>query len=239
MLTSLYTAASGMEAAESLHAATAHNLAHAHQAGFRRLLATDVSSLRNRDDFRVENDLLGLQSEQRIDFSPGALEHTGAPLDLALDGPGFFAVDGPQGPLYTRNGAFHLHGDGTIVTGDGLPLRGSNGPIVVPPQVRLASLQIGSDGAITVDGNEIGRIEVADFEDRTRLEQVGDTLFRAPDDLAAAPANAAVLQGTREHSNVQPVEELVALITASRRYEASQRALRSIDEATQKLIERR
>ncbi|MCA9053178.1 MAG: flagellar hook basal-body protein [Planctomycetaceae bacterium] len=239
MLSSLYTAASGMEAAEALHAATAHNLAHAHQAGFRRMLATDQTMLRNGEDSRLENDLTGLQSTQQIDLTTGTLEHTGETLDLALDGAGFFTVQGPAGPLYTRNGVFHLAGDGTIVTSDGLPLAGSNGPIVVPPQTQLAQLTVGLDGSVRVDGNEVGRIELANFEDPTRLESVGVTLFRAPDGLAATDVSASVLQGTIEHSNVSPVGELVALITASRRYEASQRALRSIDESTQKLIARR
>ena len=238
MLTSLYAAASGMEAAEALHASTAANLAQAHLSGFRRSLSVDAFG---GDADRVQRPpgAGGLASEPIVDFSPGRLEQTDQPLDLALDGPGFFAVDGPDGPLYSRNGVFQLGADGVVTTTGGLSLQGVGGRLTLPGNASLQQLQIASDGSIRVGNQTVGRIRIVNFEDVSRLERMRATLFRAPDDQPPQPSEASVLQGVRELSNVQPVTELVSLITASRRYEAAQRAMHAVSEATQKMIDRR
>jgi len=95
------------------------------------------------------------------DFQQGLLAPTGNPLDLALEGKGFFAVDGPSGPLYTRNGAFKLSTTGVLTTMDGYPVRGVSPPNTPPKKIQTVSqgaIQIASDGTVQQDGQDLGQI---------------------------------------------------------------------------------
>src|SRR5256885_10572847 len=95
------------------------------------------------------------------DHTQGMLHPTGNPLDVALDGKGFFGINGPTGPLYTRNGSFRLATDGRLTTGDGYSVRNRQGAPLVLDASR--NIQISSDGAGTHDGQTIGQLEIADF----------------------------------------------------------------------------
>ncbi|MFV0445135.1 MAG: flagellar hook-basal body protein [Planctomycetaceae bacterium] len=234
MLASLYTAGAGMEAAEALHRTTAHNLARGNQPGFRRLVSVETALLDQPRPGPLSPRLAALE---QVDFSSGPFETTGQPLDLAIDAPGFFVLEGPQGPLYTRCGVFQLNAEGILINGDGLPVQGEGGPLTIPGTALLSDLQVTSDGSLQLGNNKIGKLQVVTFEDVSRLRPVGGATFAAPADMPAQQTEGAVLQGVREQSNVQQVQELVSLITASRRYEAAQKALRTIDEATKKRIE--
>ncbi|MEZ6064754.1 MAG: flagellar hook basal-body protein [Planctomycetaceae bacterium] len=178
MQASLYSAAAGMEAAESLHQVTAQNLAFAHIPGFLRGVAIDNSFQWKFN--QAEERFDSYRSESLIDFTAGTLEQTGGPLDFALNGPGFFVVEGPSGPLYSRSGAFHLSPDGTIVNIDGLAVRGNGGPITLPPDASLSTLTVDADGTIMAGGAEVGRLEIAQFEDPQLLRRVGASLLQAP-----------------------------------------------------------
>jgi flagellar basal-body rod protein FlgF len=237
MLRGLYAAATGMEAAANAHEITSRNLAHASVPGFRKMLST-FEAMKNPHADTREEELAGAEVKAAtFDFTSGPLNRTGAPLDLALEGDGFFVVDGPDGPLYTRSGTFQLDGAGQLITPDGLTVRAASGTITIPPNTPLSKVVIGPDGAVRVGPEELGRLDIRRFDDPQALRSVGATLFEAPPQLAAQPSDAQVIQGVREMSNVSAVSELVNLIAAQRHYEMSQKAAVAMDRAAQKRID--
>ena len=237
MLRGLYAAATGMEAAANAHEVTSRNLAHASVPGFRKALMS-FEALRNPRATSAEEDLSGVHvNTPAIDFAAGPMNRTGAPLDMALDGDGFFVVNGPDGPLYTRSGTFQLDADGQLVTPDGLPVKSASGTLTIPLNTPVSKIVIGADGTVRAGKEELGQLDIRRFDDPQSLEVVGATLFQAPPDLIAEPSTARVVQGVREMSNVSPVNELVNLIAAQRHYEMSQKAATSMDRAAQKRID--
>jgi flagellar basal-body rod protein FlgF len=161
---------------------------------------------------------------------------TGNPLDVAIEGSGFFMVEGPDGPLYTRDGAFSLTGDGRLVTGDGRAVLSSGGaPIVFDPQGESPS--IGRDGVIRVAGVEAGRIGVATFASPAALSKVGDNLWDAQGQQGGA-FEGVIVQGALEGSNVRPVLELTRLIEISRAYQSAAKIVSDADGLRRSAIER-
>jgi flagellar basal body rod protein FlgG len=240
MLTGLYSAGTAMDAAARNHELIAQNLAHAQMPGYRR------QALRNKAcDSQFDGELANaINSQSRgeksgevtTDFTPGALEQTEGQLDVALQGDGFFVVNGPEGPLYTRNGSFHLDADGQLMTADGLPVQGKDGEITIPSDAPYGSIQITKDGSVYAKGNQVGQLEIVSFENPQQLTKAGITLFAAPSEARPIDSEAVVAQGYRERSNVSPVQELVDLIQTQRRQEAAQRSMNSLSESVGKHI---
>lgn len=169
------------------------------------------------------------------DMSQGPIASTGNPFDVAIEGDGFFMVEGPNGPLYTRDGAFTLTGEGKLVTSDGHAVLSSGGaPIVLDPQGESPS--IGRDGAIRVAGVEAGRIGVASFATPSALSKVGDNLWSAQGQTPGE-FSGVVVQGAIEGSNVRPVLELTRLIEISRAYESAAKLVSNADELRQRAIQ--
>lgn len=244
MLTGLYSAGTAMQAASRHHEVIAQNLAHAQMPGYRRLTVRHgsfESALNEEMQAAVARQSMGTDaSELAVDFSQGTIEQTDHPLDVALQGKGFFAIEGPDGPLYTRNGTFQLNEQGQIVTGDGMLVRGSGGgEIAIPPGVAFKDIQILKDGRILAGDMEAGRLEIVDFDAPQRLIRAGVTVFSAPPGLVPHESDATVLQGMRERSNVSPVQELVEMIDAQRRHEAAQRSMTLLSDAIRRHIDLR
>ena len=131
--------------------------------------------------------LLPLIQKQWTDFSQGVLTPTGNSLDLALSGKGFFAVNGPSGPLYTRNGSFQLSPSGQLTTSEGYAVRDTNGqPIQTQSQ---APIEVGDDGSVTQSGQTLGQLQIVDFQDRSVLQKLGNSYFM-PSDPKAVPIPA-------------------------------------------------
>jgi flagellar basal-body rod protein FlgF len=169
------------------------------------------------------------------DMGQGPIAMTDNALDVAIEGQGFFIVEGPLGPLYTRDGAFSLAGDGRLVTADGRAVLNSGGaPIVLDPQGETPS--IGRDGVIRVAGVEAGRIGVASFAAPGALLKVGDNLWDAQDQPPGT-FEGVVLQGALEGSNVRPVIELTRLIEISRAYQSAARIIADADALRRQTIE--
>jgi flagellar basal-body rod protein FlgG len=241
---------------------TANNLANVDTMGFRRRISANAefSALMDRLEKVSEDDetkivtvppftmnwkgkqviggmaLANVYSESHMDTRPGAVRTTDNPLDVAIDGPGFFAVqDGAGSVHYTRQGNFQIGSDGNLVTLDGLVLQGDGGPIAVE---EASSVKILSNGQVLVDGEVAAQIPLYTFENPTYLQQRGRSELIANGD-AGEPVNVEnvrLLEGALEMSNVSVVEEMVRMIEAQRAYEGASKALMAHDEQTGKLI---
>jgi flagellar basal-body rod protein FlgF len=233
MLTGIYSAASALRAAELNQDVVATNLAHMNVPGFRKSMLV-VKSFEEELNASPDSPGYGQTVESlTIDFTPGPMQQTGRTLDLAMDGDGFFVVQGEQEPLYTRNGSFQVGPDGSLQTAGGLPVLGERGPLVLPPDVSSEQVQIGRDGTVTAGATQVGKLRLVQVADKSLLTQVGTTLFSAGQASVTPSADLRVLQGVREQSNVTPVSELIEMMVAMRYHEAAQRTLKKIDDTVQ------
>ncbi|MCX7666092.1 MAG: flagellar hook-basal body protein [Gemmataceae bacterium] len=234
MFRGLYAAATAMNAAQQKHEQTTANLAHLNQTGYRaKGVVLETFDRAIGHDTPPTGDLNGTRlSKVYYDFQTGPIEHTGNPFDLALENDAYFSLLTPEGRVvHTRAGSFRLTAQGRLVNPSGYSLQGDDGlPVTVPLG---NTYTIGTDGTITVDGAAVGRIRLVRFGRPDRLEQVGPTLFRATNGVELQQVEQGVQQGYREGSNVKPANAMIELISESRYFEASQRALRTIAEAVQ------
>jgi flagellar basal-body rod protein FlgF len=160
-----------------------------------------------------------------VDMSPGSIQHTGNPLDVAIDGNNAFMVaQTARGQRYTRNGALTIDGSGNLINSDGDQVLGDGGPITLQPTDH--DVVISSSGIITVrEGNSTadtlrGKIQLVSFDQPQRLQKDGGSTFMAPNGVTAnpAPANTRVVQGAIEKSNVNGVSQMARLIEITRSY---------------------
>jgi flagellar basal body rod protein FlgG len=169
------------------------------------------------------------------DFTQGSLVATGNLLDVAISGPGFFAVDGPGSTLYTRNGSFRLSAAGAITTAEGYALRGAaGGTIQLQPDLPF---EITADGTVKQAGIDVGRVAVTDFDQPQALTKFGRNYFQADSSAAPKPAAAQVEQGKVETSNVAAPESAVRLISLMRQFEMLQKAISMDGDMSRQAIE--
>jgi flagellar basal-body rod protein FlgF len=162
------------------------------------------------------------------DHAAGPVTGTGNPLDLAIAGDGFFQVQTPDGIRYTRAGNFRLDELGQLVTANGHPVLGEGGAIVIGN----GATAITPGGTIFVDGEQAGRLAIADFADRSVLEKEGLNYFRVQAGMAQeiAPAGYQISQGYLEGANVNVVNAMTEMIDLHRLYETQQKMISTIDE---------
>jgi len=218
----------------------ANNIANADTAGFK------VESLMEKTDPAAPAVTMGGPNPVKFvsadgvarDFGQGGLNRTDAPLDLALEGQGFFQVQGPDGPRYTRDGRFTLDETGRLVTQKGLPvLDDGGGEIVLDPAE--GQLSVAADGTLTQGATRIGKLGVVTFRTLAPLEKTGDNLYRNTSNQQPQPAEAArVRQGMLEGSNVQPIVEITRMIEVSRAYERMTRIMDSTAELSKTAVQR-
>ncbi|MCL2009694.1 MAG: flagellar hook-basal body protein [Synergistaceae bacterium] len=258
----LYAAASAMLVQETNLDVVTNNLANVDTAGFRRRVSANAefSALMNRIE-KISEDgetkittyppftmnwrgkqiiggmaLANVYSQSFMDTQPGIIKTTDNPLDVAINGPGFFAVQDEAGnTYYTRQGNFLVGADGNIVTLDGMTLQSDGGPIGVEEGT---SVEILNNGQVLVDGELVGEIALFTFENPTYLQQVGRNCLIANEDSGEpVPVDdVRLVPGTLESSNVSVVEEMVRMIEAHRAYEGASKALMTHDESTGRLI---
>ena len=173
-------------------------------------------------------------SDYYTDYAPGGLNQTGATLDLALTGPGFFSISTQEGVRYTRNGNFRLDTKNQLVNQKGEPvLNPQNTPIVI--DAPGADISIDAEGNISAGTGlvnlAIGQIKLVDFENPKTLEKIGDGLFlqNDPEAKEKPPAETKVRQGFLENSNVSVVEEMTDMLATLRLFETYQKMIQSID----------
>jgi flagellar basal-body rod protein FlgF len=169
------------------------------------------------------------------DMSQGVVQATGNQLDVSLTGKGFFAVNGPNGPLYTRNGSFRLSPDGTLVTPDGNALRSTNGKTLTLASNR--PIDIGNDGTVRQDGSTLGQLELVDFGPAAGLTKQGSNYFRPADPSARTASRAVVEQGKLEGSNSGNAEAAVRLVSVMRQFEMLQKAVTIGGEMNRQAVE--
>jgi flagellar basal-body rod protein FlgF/flagellar basal-body rod protein FlgG len=205
----------------------ANNLANASTVGYRTQHNVFSSVLEQAggatgSDVNQAINNFGLLSGTSLDETQGALQKTGNPLDVAIQGSGFFVVQtGGGNEMYTRNGSLQVSSKGQLVTQEGDPVMGAKGPITLPP----GTVSISPDGTISSNGAVAGKLKVVDFPEGTQLESAGQNYYTAPANTAKDATSATVQQGMVESSNVNPVSSMVELINAQRSAEMMQRAL--------------
>ena len=256
MIRALYSAASGMTAQQLNVDNIAHNLANANTAGYkaRRAQFQDLlyqtivqpGSSATQQNVVPTGLQLGLGTRavsNEIVFTQGSFSQTNNPLDVVIEGKGFFQIRTQSGELaYTRAGAFHLNRDGNLVTSNGNLL---DPQITIPPDAQAIS--IGSDGTVsyTQAGQTAtqlaGQIQLANFANPAGLNSLGGNLYSPTDASGDAQIGnpggqeglGALLQGYAEQSNVSVVEEFISLVVSQRAYEANSKVVKAADEMYQ------
>jgi len=258
MIRALFSAASGMTAQQMNVDNIAHNLANASTAGFkmRRAQFQDLlyqtvvqpGAAAGQQTVVPTGLQVGLgtrASSNEIIFTQGAFSQTDNPLDLVIQGKGFFQVRRPSGELaYTRSGLFHLDRDGNVVTADGDPLEPQ---ITIPPDAQQVT--IAQDGTVSYSqpnqtaAQQAGQIQLAGFPNPAGLNSLGGSLY-TPTDASGDPTVGtpggqeglgSVLQGFVEQSNVSVVEEFINLIVSQRGYEANSKVVKAADDMYQQV----
>lgn len=241
MPSNLYVSAAGAMARLTQLDLVSNNLANSGTTGYKRDGAYFESvleaSLMNQNGEAVAGGPgLNFVRSQGVasDFEAGSIDKTGAPLDVAILGPGFLEVQTEQGPRYTRAGSLVVDALGQLTTTDGQPVMGEGGPI----QATGSGVHVKPDGQIfDAQNNPLGRLKIVEFQNLSALKKEGHQRFEAlPGALPTATANPSVAPGSLESSNVNAVTELGTLVILQRAFEANIKTLQADDDATASLI---
>lgn len=190
---------------------SANNLANVTTSGYnaQKLLFSNYLAKDNKRRDAYANDVTSYR-----DTSNGAVRTTDNPFDLAITGPGYFPVETPFGTRYTKSGNFQIDSQGTLVTTQGYPVLGNDGGRITVPD-NVSRVVINGLGQITADGNDVGQVGLAEFENEQTMERLGNTLYNAKE--APIPAERSrILQGAIESANVNPISELIRVQEISR-----------------------
>lgn len=252
MIRALYTAASGMNAQQANIDNVAHNLANVNTSGFKKShmqfedlvyqqtkASGSATSASGEAPIGLEMGLGTRPIATARDFTSGNLRATSGPLDMAIEGDGFFKVTLPDGTTgYTRAGALQRDAQGMLVTSDGYPL---DPQISIP--VNATSVMISKDGVVSAQvagqsaAQQLGTLELASFQNPAGLRPLGGNMFAATtasgDEQTGTPGTdgrGTIAQGFLEDSNVSVVEEMVNMILGQRAYEANSKVIKAADE---------
>jgi len=229
-------AASGMRARMESLDLLANNVANASTGGYkadREFYSLYVSPEAAQNDAPATMPVI---DKPWTDFSQGVVQPTGNPLDVALNGKGFFTVQSPRGALYTRSGNFQLAADGKLVTSDGYAVLGSSGATLTLNGSR--PIEISGDGTVSQDGTVIGQLQVVDFTSAGALSKQGNDYFRVSDPaVQPAPSSAQVQQGRLEASNSGTADAAVRLVSIMRQFEMLQKAMTLGSDMSKQAIE--
>ncbi|MGB8168474.1 MAG: flagellar hook-basal body protein [Chthoniobacteraceae bacterium] len=240
----IYKSASAMVALDRWQESISQNIASASVPGFRKTEGAFASKSAELERFgadgRSVKEARGVMptATSQISLQPGELRATGNETDFAIQGRGFFKVQLEKGKVgYTRDGEFHLNAERTLVNKAGRPVFGDGGPIVFKPEGGKISLS--ADGTLVQGEAAVGKLPIYDFKDTDKLRRMGDGLLNAEDEkvqpkLVETPE---IINGVLEMSNVQPLQEMVNMITVARAYEANQKVIISGNDLLEKAIQ--
>ncbi len=218
----MYVALSGMRTRMAQLERAAADIANEGTAGYKGERAATVAV--NRPSFGEALDAAvdAAPAQGRIDFRPGVILGTGRDLDVAMDGRGFFSVQTSTGTRYTRNGHFSRSADGTLVTGDGMPVLGQNGTIKLPD----GEVGVNPDGTVSVDKAPVDKLQIVDFSDYSGLSREDYGRFRAADGAQTVDKPPGLVRGgALEQSNVSVPQQLANLTATTRGFEALQKGV--------------
>lgn len=228
----IYLSMAGAKATMQRQEVLAHNLANASTNGFRAEMASFRAVPVQGDGASTR--VYALETTTGHDATPGVVQSTGRPLDVAMRGQAWLSVQGLDGTEgYTRAGALATSAEGLLVTGSGLTVLGDGGPITIPPN---ASVSIAPDGSVSAAvGNAapqtVGRLKLVTPD--AGLERSADGLFRAADGELPSDPTARLEPGALEGSNVSAVETMVGMITAARQFEHQMKMLQGAEQRDQ------
>ena len=217
-----------------------NNLANVNTAGYKKDVAVtkDFASMLLSRINDGENAVIGsvglgvTVDEVATIHSTGAMRKPGNDFDMAIEGKGFFTVETPQGVRYTRNGTFAKNIQGELITQDGYPVLGQNGPI----RIQGSKMVVGDDGGISVDNQQVGKLKLVEFDNENQLIKEGSSLFNIPPGQTAKTGTGGVRQGFLEMSNVNVIGEMVNLISNYRTYEINGKVVQSHDQLLDKAV---
>lgn len=228
MESSLYVGLSRQIVLSNAMTMVANNVANANTAGYRAqnpMFQEYISKERyDKDDLSMVYDM-----GQYDTTSPGTIQLTGNPYDVALNGPGFMAVTSPSGEMqYTRSGNFTVNNNNELVTSSGYKVSGPGGDaIAIPTSAR--EVKITDQGEVTADGNTVGRIGVFEFDNLQELRPEGNGLYSAK--TPGRPATETrMIQGSLEGSNVNAIQETTRMIEILRTYQSTMRMIQNEQE---------
>jgi flagellar basal-body rod protein FlgG len=243
MIRGLYTAAAGLTTATLRLGVVSNNVANAMTPGYKQdRLPDEVGKALDLMKWAVDEHgrpvgtvTLGPKvGVSELDLTPGPIQETANPLDLAIAGNGFFAVQGEDGqPRYTRDGGFARDVDGTLRSRTGMPVLDTAGQPIQLPEGMLA---VASDGTVIVNDQVVAQIQIAEFAPGVQLSKEGNGMFGANGALPQPAGAAQVYQGYIEGSNVDMTESMVATMNLVRAYEANQQMLRIQDETLKSAV---
>jgi flagellar basal-body rod protein FlgF len=223
------SAANGMRARLESLDMLANNIANSSAPGFkadREFFGLYLSQEAAESPEGTNPPVLPVIERNWTDFAQGSMTPTGSPLDLALNGKGFFVANSPTGAVFTRDGSFRTSKNGGLETLSGYPVQGADGkPIVLDSS---KPVEVGPDGMIRQGGQDVGKIAIVDFQDpTTALTKRGNNYFRldVSDVKPIAATNTQIQQGQLEAANFQPAESAVRLVNVMRQFETMQKAM--------------
>lgn len=223
----IYIALSGAVLKEKQMEVISQNLANSSASAYKKLKISFKDHLlgpENDPEGRIMTDLAVI----RTDFSEGGMRSTGNPLDIALEGSGFIALENNR---YTRRGDLKRTADGFLTTQSGLAVLGQSGPIRLPE----GRVEISPRGEVTVNQIPVDTLKLVDFKDKSELVRLGEDLFQAQG--VGIPSRALVKQGHLEGSNVEVIKEMTHIIMTLREFQAFQKIIQGFDEASSKMNE--
>lgn len=255
----LYTAAAGMVTEMNRTDTIANNLANSNTSGYKRddavneefapMLIRRINDQNKNDVTSFKGFSLGGQApvvgelglgaftqEIATDHRQGAFQTTGNPLDLAISGEGYFAVNTPQGVRYTRDGNFYRTAAGQLVTANGQAVLNVQGQPINLPTGNNLNLQVTATGQIYAGQQLVDQLQLVQFNDRNAVLKQGNSLYYAQAGVQPQPATGEVQQGMLENSNVNTVSEMVNLINNYRIYEAGSKAVTTQDTMLDKAV---
>ena len=220
----------------------ANNMANTSTVGFKREQPLFHEYVDKADEAQVKdakNTSFVLDYGAVHDTAQGAFQATGNPLDVMIDGPGYFSVETPEGGVaYTRAGMLKVAESGDLVTSGGQRVLGENGqPINIPEEQRRA-LAVTGDGTVVGAGGAAGRIGITVFDDERGVDPRGDGMMNGQGGRLLTAAETKLKVGGLEGSNVQPIVETTAMVEILRSYQSSMRMTESLNELRKTAINR-
>ena len=225
----IYAACAGLMARTQQLDTIASNLANASSAGFRgqkNIFGTVLAEAAHHGSMSALNSATnsyGVLSGTALDEAQGAITATGNPLDVALEGPGYFKVQTTNGFAYTRNGSFQISSSGQLTTAIGDPVLGQSGPITVAK----GAITISPDGTVSSGGAISGKLSIVNF--KASPVSRGSGYYTAEAKTETAASGTSLRQGSLEGANVSSVSGVVELITAQRSAESMRHVLTMLD----------